>query len=47
MLKIYNSNTWTSVLSNIGGDFNVTGRITQNGQVTPTTAELLTYNFAF
>jgi hypothetical protein len=47
MLKIYNSNTWTSVLSNIGGNFNVTGRITQNGQVTPTTAELLTYNFAF
>jgi hypothetical protein len=47
MLKIYNNNTWTSVLSTIGGNLAVTGSITQNGQTTPTSADLLTYNFAF
>ncbi len=47
MLKIDNNNTWTSVLSTIGGNLAVTGSITQNGQTTPTSADLLTYNFAF
>jgi hypothetical protein len=46
-LKIWTGGIWLNTLSNLGADLTVAGRVYQNGQITPSLVETMTFTLAF